>query len=617
MCKKRIVSILLALLLVVTMFPTAAFAASAMKVAAEQVTVEAGAKTANVKITVSNNPGVAFLNIKVGYNSSVMTLQKVLYNGAFDQEDFIAGNVENNPYTIQVSNYSANGCTANGTMMTLQFAIKDNAKAGTYDITLSNAEAGTINEEEVDVNLTSGSVTIAAAEEDEHTHAKRTFWTTNDTYHWHGCTDFSCDMVWDKEKHADKDANGICDVCQYFASGTYYGAVCLSVVSGEVGDTVEIPLELDCWTRLSTLKLRNLTYNTKALRFNGFKNYESNQAIADGDFNNNRGTIDITFRSGLASISNTLCTLSFTILDGATAESYDITFDAELKYGSSALTNIGIQKGTVNIIGNTGASCTFSDEWSYDETHHWHECTDRDCDEVSDYERHDFGDWKVTVEPTDEEDGERERTCEVCDYTQTEEVEADDDNDDDRTNPFIDILLLSSGSNRAIEYVYENGLFEGVSRNEFAPHMTMTRGMFVTVLGRMAGINEEAYYGSSFSDVQAGEWYAPGVAWASQNGIVKGYGDGTFGVNDEVTVEQAVVILARYAEYLGIDTASDYLLTKFSDRNHVSAWAFEQMQWAVEQGVYDGNGKSLVPQKSASRELVATLIYNFAMEYVE
>ena len=131
------------------------------------------------------------------------------------------------------------------------------------------------------------------------------------------------------------------------------------------------------------------------------------------------------------------------------------------------------------------------------------------------------------------------------------------------------------------------------------------------------GINEEAYYGSSFSDVQAGEWYAPGVAWASQNGIVKGYGDGTFGVNDNVTIEQAVVILARYAEFIGIDTDSEYALTKFSDRNFVSAWAYEQMQWAVEQDIYEGKGKSLVPQKDASRELVATLIYNFATEYID
>ena len=182
--------------------------------------------------------------------------------------------------------------------------------------------------------------------------------------------------------------------------------------------------------------------------------------------------------------------------------------------------------------------------------------------------------------------------------------------------PFVDILTLGSGSGKAIQFVYENGLFEGVSRNEFAPHMTMTRGMFVTVLGRLADINEGAYSGSRFTDVQAGAWYAPGVAWASQNGIVQGYGDGTFGVNDDLTVEQAVVILERYARYLGVDTTSDHLLSKFSDKNLVAAWAYEQMQWAVENEIYGGKGKSLVPQNPASRQLVAELIYNFASEYL-
>ena len=239
-----------------------------------------------------------------------------------------------------------------------------------------------------------------------------------------------------------------------------------------------------------------------------------------------------------------------------------------------------------------------ADGWKRNGEEHWKICDK--CSEVLEDTREDHVD--------EDEDYE----CDVCERDLDEE-------DDENTfgNPFVDILLLSGGSNKAIEYVYKNGLFEGVSRNEFAPHMTMTRGMFVTVLGRMAGIDTSVYGGSNFSDVQAGEWYAPGVAWASQNGIVMGYGDGTFGVNDEITVEQAVVILARYAEFIGIDTASEYALTKFSDRNMVSGWALEQMQWAVEQGIYDGNGKSLVPQKAASRELVATLIYNFATEYVD
>ena len=66
-------------------------------------------------------------------------------------------------------------------------------------------------------------------------------------------------------------------------------------------------------------------------------------------------------------------------------------------------------------------------------------------------------------------------------------------------------------------------------------------------------------------DVVAGEWYAPYVKWAASKGIVNGYGDGTFGVDDEVTIEQAVVILARYAEYCAVNTSSEKSLSRYAD----------------------------------------------------
>ena len=76
--------------------------------------------------------------------------------------------------------------------------------------------------------------------------------------------------------------------------------------------------------------------------------------------------------------------------------------------------------------------------------------------------------------------------------------------------------------------------------------------MFVTVLGRVAGIDAKDYTKVSFDDVVAGSWYAPYVAWASEEGLVLGYGDNRFGVEDQITIEQVVVLLSRYAEYIGI-----------------------------------------------------------------
>lgn len=99
-------------------------------------------------------------------------------------------------------------------------------------------------------------------------------------------------------------------------------------------------------------------------------------------------------------------------------------------------------------------------------------------------------------------------------------------------NPFTDVSETDTYY-KAVEFVYENGLFNGVSATEFAPATTMTRAMFVTVLGRLANVDTVAYTAElSFEDVVPGEWYTPYVAWAAENGIVNGYNAAEFGVNE-------------------------------------------------------------------------------------
>ena len=75
----------------------------------------------------------------------------------------------------------------------------------------------------------------------------------------------------------------------------------------------------------------------------------------------------------------------------------------------------------------------------------------------------------------------------------------------------------------AVDYVLGNDLMKGTGKTTFSPDATLTRGMVVTVLGRMAGVKTADYAGTSFSDVKAGSWYAPYVQWASKQGLVKGY----------------------------------------------------------------------------------------------
>lgn len=183
-------------------------------------------------------------------------------------------------------------------------------------------------------------------------------------------------------------------------------------------------------------------------------------------------------------------------------------------------------------------------------------------------------------------------------------------------NPFIDVFEADTYYD-AIRFVYENGLFKGVSDNEFAPDTTMTRAMFVTVLGRLADVDISLYTDSSFDDVEINTWYAPYVEWAARNGIVKGYGNGKFGVNDNITVEQAMVILTEYADYVGIDTDSDVLLEKYSDVGNVSDWAIRQMKWVVSEEIYNGVNDKLNPQAPAKRSLVAEILHTFVKKFGE
>ena len=92
----------------------------------------------------------------------------------------------------------------------------------------------------------------------------------------------------------------------------------------------------------------------------------------------------------------------------------------------------------------------------------------------------------------------------------------------------------------AIRWALEGDVFKGVSETSFQPNTPMTRGMFVTVLGRMAGVAPEDYSDTYalFQDVPANSYYAPYITWAVRYGIAKGTGDGVFSPNAPVTREQ-------------------------------------------------------------------------------
>jgi competence protein ComEC len=163
----------------------------------------------------------------------------------------------------------------------------------------------------------------------------------------------------------------------------------------------------------------------------------------------------------------------------------------------------------------------------------------------------------------------------------------------------------------AVTYAVEEGLFSGTSQTTFSPDGSMERGMVVTVLGRKSNVIKEEYPGTRFSDVQAGKYYAPYVEWAATYDIVGGVSATRFAPSSEVTREQLVTMLYRYAQKTGNDTSKNAdALSVFPDKSQVSSWAVESMQWAVTHGVISGSGGKLQPKKTATRAQVAQIFYN-------
>ena len=165
----------------------------------------------------------------------------------------------------------------------------------------------------------------------------------------------------------------------------------------------------------------------------------------------------------------------------------------------------------------------------------------------------------------------------------------------------------------AVRFVYENGMMNGVSETDFAPHAATSRSMIVTILYRLEG-EPVVDYAMGFTDVAGDAYYAEAVRWAASEGIVGGYGGGLFGSDDAVTREQLAVILYRYAVYKGYDVSigEDTNILSYADFADLSEYAIPAMQWACGVGIVNGTSEStLTPQGEATRAQVAAMLMRF------
>ena len=169
-------------------------------------------------------------------------------------------------------------------------------------------------------------------------------------------------------------------------------------------------------------------------------------------------------------------------------------------------------------------------------------------------------------------------------------------NDKPTTGSSFTDVPAGSWYEEAVNYVHEKGLMNGTSSNAFSPNANTTRGMIVTILARVEGVNTNGT-----------PWYAAGQKWAMDNGI----SDGT-NMPGVITREQLATILFRYVVYKGLDLVTlEDNLSRFSDRNEISSYAVSAMNWAVGQGLVKGSGGKLNPKGNATRAQVAAILHRF------
>ncbi len=164
-----------------------------------------------------------------------------------------------------------------------------------------------------------------------------------------------------------------------------------------------------------------------------------------------------------------------------------------------------------------------------------------------------------------------------------------------------------------VRYVVESGLFKGVSETEFKPENRMKRAMFVTVLGRAAEQMGRSTDGaaSAFSDIKAGGYYENYVHWAFSAGIITGINDNKFAPNRDVSREDMIVMLMRFADYIGINLPADNEAS-FADSGAIASYAEGAIARAAGAGIIDGfSDGSFKPRRGSSRAEVAKILHMF------
>ena len=165
----------------------------------------------------------------------------------------------------------------------------------------------------------------------------------------------------------------------------------------------------------------------------------------------------------------------------------------------------------------------------------------------------------------------------------------------------------------AIEYCLSKGYFKDIVKDQkFEPEKQITRGEFITVLARFAGA-KESNAKTSFTDIDKNMYYAPFVAWAKENNITAGTGNGKFSPDKPISRAEMTTMLYRFLKSIKIDLKSLDKNIDFKDKDKIPSWAKDAIKEMVDFGILNGNDDGTFnPKGKFKRCQMSQIIYNLS-----
>jgi len=163
-----------------------------------------------------------------------------------------------------------------------------------------------------------------------------------------------------------------------------------------------------------------------------------------------------------------------------------------------------------------------------------------------------------------------------------------------------------------VNALYSLGVINGVGNNKFEPDQNISRADFVTIMGRIQGVDTTKYIGSAFSDVSATAYYAPYIKWANESGIVLGYGNGIFSPSAKISRQEMAVIIIRYAEYNKKTLTGSSSAGLFADDRNIADWARPAVYTARDAGIINGRENNIFdPKGNATRAEICAIFSRY------